>query len=143
MFTNSAEAAILDAIFDLFGDEGDLWIGFSSTTPGQDGSNVTEPSSGGYSRQQIDADDFAAAVGGAPTTKASDTAVDFGTASGTWLAGANLTHFVIFDVASGGDASNVVLVGELSTAKPVFDGDPVSIPIGGIEISLGVLADFE
>src|SRR5690606_14960073 len=133
-FTNAAEADILDALFTVLGDEGSLWAGLSTTTPAQDGTGVTEPTTGGYARVEIDTDDFAAASGADPSTKANDAAIDFGTASGTWSSGSNMTHLVIFDASTSGTP---VFYAALSTPKPVMDGDPVSIAIGDLVFQLG------
>jgi hypothetical protein len=139
-FTNDAEAAILDAIFDLFGDEGSLWVGLSSTTPGGDGSNITEPTGGSYARAQVDTDDFAAAVGGAPTTKASDAAITFPKATADWVGGANLTHWVLYDASTSGDP---VAFGAITTPKPVLEDDTPSFGAGDLVFRLGAPADFE
>lgn len=139
-FTDARDAELLDAIFDVFG--ATLYVGFSTTTPTKTGTNVTEPSSGGYAREAITAAEFAAASAGDPSSKATDTLLDFGTASGDWAAGANLTHWVIFDLSSAGDETNVVAFAALDTPKPVLSGDPVTIPVGDLAFELGAVADF-
>ena len=69
-----------------------------------------------------------------PSVIANATIVDFGTASANWLSGANLTKFRMFDAATAG---NLVFEANLTIAKPVMNGDPVSFPIGALVVNLG------
>lgn len=106
------------------------YIGLSSTTPTTAGSNVTEPSTGAYARVTTSGSSWNAASAGAVTNSATLT---FPTATADWLSGVNLTHGVAYDSSTGG---NLLYFGALTTAKPVLNGDTVSIAPGGISISL-------
>lgn len=135
-FTNAAEATILDGIFTLFGTT--LYLGLSSTTPTETGTGITEPIGGGYARVPVTAAEFAAAAGGAPTTKSNDTVLAFPAATADWVAGADLTHFAFFTAATAG---TVVAWGALDDGKPVLSGDTPSIPVSGVTLQLGDPAD--
>ena len=109
-----------------------LYFGLSSTTPAEDGSNVTEPSGGAYARVAVtnNATNFPAATGGA---KSNGTAITWAPASGTWLAEADLTYVVVYDALTVG---NLLAFGLLTVAKPILSGDTASIPIGDLDLTL-------
>jgi hypothetical protein len=140
-FTDAVEQDILDGIFaaNAWAGYDDLWVGLSSTTPTEAGGNVTEPSSGAYARVQTDETDWAAATGTAPAAKANSATVTFPTATGDWVAGADLTHFTLHDAATDG---NVVAFGALGTAKPVLEDDTASFGAGDLVLQLGDPGDF-
>lgn len=130
-YFDSAEAAILDKTFDGSIWTGTMAIGLSSTTPAEGGTNITEPSGGSYARATTVNGDWAAAVAGAPTTKANGTAIAFATATADWVSAANLTHWVLY-------INNVArFFGALTTPKPVLSGDTPSFPIGSLVLKLG------
>lgn len=108
-----------------------LYFGLSSTTPTNTGTNVTEPSTGSYARVAVtnNSTNFPAASG---RQKANGTAVTFPTATGDWVSGSNLTHFVIYDAASSG---NFVGWGALTTPAPVLNGQQASFAIGALVIN--------
>jgi len=108
-----------------------IYAGFSSTTPTKAGGNVTEPSGGAYARVEITAAQFDTAASSATQTNADKT---WATATADWLAGANLTHLVLFDAASGG---NFLGFKAFTTAKPVTNGDTAKISSGDLDISIG------
>lgn len=139
-FINSLEAAILDHVLNdgTYTPPANWFIGLSSTTPDEAGANFTEPSGGSYARVSTAAADWAAAVGGAPSTKANGVAKSFPQATADWVSGANLTHFGLFIASSGG---TVQIWGALGTAKPVLNGDTASFAIGALVIKLGDPAD--
>lgn len=138
-FSNYTAQAILNALFgktSAFGalaDAPTIYVGLSSTAPTETGTNVTEPDSGGYARVETSASDWEAATSADPSVVGNAEVIDFGTASGTWLAGANLTHVVLYDAATDG---NFLAAGALVTPKPVTSGDPVSFPAGTLTVSL-------
>lgn len=107
-----------------------VFIGLSSTTPAEDGSNVTEPSAGSYARVATNAADWNVAAAGA-TSNAN--AITFPQASADWLVGANLTDMVAYDALTVG---NLLFNGTLAVAKPVLSGDTASIPAGDLDITL-------
>lgn len=106
------------------------FIGLSSTTPAEDGTGVTEPTTGSYARVSTAAVDWNVASGGA-TSNAN--AITFAQASADWVAAANLTHLVVFDAITVG---NPLYFGLLTVAKPVLSGDTASFPAGDIDITL-------
>src|SRR4051812_9418074 len=77
-----------------------VWIGLSSTTPGLDGSNVTEPSSGSYARVATTGSTWNVAAAGSVTNA---TTITFPLATGDWLAQANLTYGLLYDAATNGN----------------------------------------
>ena len=99
-----------------------VYVGLSSTTPTASGSNVTEPSTGSYARVQTSATSWNSASNGQSTNA---TIIAFPVATADWVGGANLTHVVLFDAASGG---NFLGFGVLGTAKPCLNGDEMKLP---------------
>jgi hypothetical protein len=133
-FSNFLESEVLDHVFGAaaYTAPATLYFGLSSTTPAEDGTNVTEPSSGSYARVAVtnNATNFPAATGGA---KANGTAITWPQASGDWLAGADLTYVVVYDASTSG---NLLAFGALSVAKPVLSGDTASIGVGDFDVTL-------
>jgi hypothetical protein len=115
-----------------------LYIGLSSTTPTEAGANFTEPSGGAYARVATTGADWSAATGTAPAVKTTTAVKTFTTASADWVAGANLTHFGLFDASTAG---NLKWWGALTTAKPVLNGDTASFAAGALILKLGDPAD--
>lgn len=107
-----------------------VYVGLSSTTPAEDGTNVTEPSTGSYARVSTSAGDWNSASAGAT---ANANAVTFAQASGDWVSGADLTYLVAYDALTTG---NELFYGVLTVAKPVLSGDTASFPAGDIDITL-------
>lgn len=133
-YTNYAEAAMQNSFFGKTSSFGalasrpTLYVGLSSTAPAEDGTNITEPSGGGYARVATAPADWNAASG-VDATVDNANVIDFGTATATWAGGANMTHFVVFDAPTGG---NPLRFGALTTPMPVFDTNPVSFPAGSL-----------
>lgn len=132
--STSLKNALLDAVFGgvAYTPETDIYIGLSSTTPTVTGTNVTEPSGGAYARVQKvnNPTNFPAASG---AVKSNGTVITFPQATGTWVAGANLTHVVLYDASSGG---NFLGYGALTVAKPVMNGDTASFAIAELDVTL-------
>jgi hypothetical protein len=131
-FTNDLENEILDWTFGRVAmtlNTATIYIGLSTTTPVDDGTNFTEPVGNAYARVAItnDAAEWPAASGGAKTN-AND--VTFPTASGSW---GTVTYFGIFDALSGG---NLLASGVLAVSKTPTTGDTVKFLAGDIDISL-------
>lgn len=106
------------------------WMGLSSTTPTAGGSNVTEPSGGSYARVQVTAAQFDSAASGATTTNVDKT---FPQATADWVSGNDLTHAVFFTASSAGTFTGF---GALTQAKPVLNGDTLTVPAGSLDITL-------
>jgi len=107
-----------------------VYIGLSSTTPAEDGTNVTEPSTGSYARVTTSAGDWNSASTGATSNL---NAITFAQSTGDWVSGANLTYLVAYDAITTG---NELFYGLLTVAKPVLSGDTASFPAGDIDITL-------
>lgn len=137
---NVEEQAILNGVLQdpSYAGYATLYIGLSSTTPAEDGTGITEPSTGAYARVATTAADWDAATGTAPATKANGAVKTFPTATADWLAGVNLTHFVLFDAPTAGNAK---WFGALTVPKPVLNGDTASFAIGALVLKLGDPAD--
>lgn len=139
-FVDTIEQAILNHVFTdpAWTPAATLYIGLSTTTPTEAGGNFTEPSTGSYARVSTTAADWSAATGTAPATKTNTAVKTFPTATADWSAGANMTHFGIFDASTAG---NLLLWGALGTAKPVLSGDTASFPASSLVCKLGDPAD--
>lgn len=135
--TNTEEADMLNGVFTdpAYAPPSTRYIGFSTTTPLEDGTNFTEPSGNNYSRIATVAADWDAATGGAPSTKKNGSAITSPTASGSW---STLTHMGIFDAASGGSPK---WWAALTSSKAVGSGDTAQFPIQALVLELGDPAD--
>jgi hypothetical protein len=130
----SLKTALLDLVFSgtAYTPEATIYIGLSSTTPTVTGGNVTEPSGGDYARvaKTNNGTNWGPAV---DDTTSNATAITFPTASATWLAGADLTHVVLYDA----DVAGTFLgYGALTVAKPVISGDTASFGVNALDIVL-------
>jgi hypothetical protein len=134
--TDTYEQKLLDHLFTdpAWTPPATLYLALSSTTPTEAGGNVTEPSGGAYARVATTAADWSAASGTAPATKTNTATFTFPTATADWLAGANLTHFVLYDASTSG---NVIAWGAFTTAKPVLNGDTPSFAASAITFQAG------
>ena len=112
-----------------------LFFGLSTTTPNTDGTNVTEPASGGYARASStnNTTNWPADVSGT-ASKSNATVINFPQASATWSAGANFTHVCVYADPSGG--ANPLAFGALSTPKPVTSGDTASFAVSSVTWTL-------
>lgn len=108
-----------------------MYVGLSSTTPTNTGTNVTEPSTGSYARVSVtnNATNWPAA---SSRSKSNGTAITFPTATADWLSGANLTHFVIYDAASSG---NFIAWGELTAPVAVTSGTQAAFAVGALVVN--------
>lgn len=137
--SNYSAQAILNSLFGKTSNFGALasaptiYVALSSTTPTETGTNVTEPSGGAYARVATAAGDWNAATSADPSVVTNANAVTFPAATADWLAGANLTHFALYDAASAG---NFLGAGALGTPKPVLNGDTASFAAGDLSASL-------
>jgi hypothetical protein len=100
-------------------------VGLFTAAP-SDAGGGTEVSGGSYARVTTAAADWNAASGGS-TTNAN--AITFPTASGSW---GTVTHFGIFDAASGG---NLLRWAALGTSKAVGSGDTPSFAAGALTLT--------
>jgi len=110
-----------------------IFVGLSSTTPAEDGTNVTEPSAGAYARVSTAAVDWNSATAADPSVVDNANEVTFPTATADWLAAAALTHFVLYDAITAG---NFLGSGALTVPKPVVDTDTAKFSAGSLNITL-------
>lgn len=130
-FSNYLENAVLNHITGKTAfTQPTVFVGLSSTAPTENGTGITEPTGGSYARVATSGATWSTATTGS-TNNAS--AITFPTATADWVAGANFTHVVLFDAASGG---NFLAQGQITTPKPVLNGDTASFAIGNITINL-------
>lgn len=138
-FSNYTAQALLDSLFGnssnfgALGSAPTIHVGLSSTTPAEDGTNVTEPSGGSYARVATAASDWNAATLADPSLLDNANELAFPQATADWLSGTDLTHAVLYDAASGG---NFLGSAALGTAKPVLNGDTAKIAAGELDITL-------
>lgn len=126
-----AENKVLDLILGAvaFTAPTTLYFGLSTTTITDAGGSITEPSGNNYSRAAVTNNNtnFPAASAG---SKSNGTIINWPTPSGAW---GTIVDFFISDAASGG---NILLYGTLPTAQPIVSGNPVSIAISGLTVTL-------
>lgn len=135
--TDVEEQDILNGVFNdpAYAPPATRYIGFSTTTPVDAGTNFTEPSGNNYSRIATTAADWSAASGTAPAIKVNSAALTSAVASGSW---GTLTHFGIFDAAT---LQNPKWWGALTASKAVGSNDTAQFAAGQITLELGDPAD--
>lgn len=111
-----------------------IYLGLSSTTPGDDGSNITEPVGNGYVRLATAASDWTVASDDDPCVITNVNAFTFARALGTWLGESKLTHGILFDSITGGTP---IGCGTLEVQKPIYTADTAQYPAGSITITMG------
>jgi hypothetical protein len=104
-----------------------IYVGLSATDPGDSGVGLSEPSGNGYARVQTTESDWNVAAGGLLDNA---NTILFSTASGDW---GTLTHFVLFDSASGG---HLLAYGALSQPKAFGSGDTARFAGGELDVTL-------
>jgi hypothetical protein len=114
-------AAILDT---LLGST--VYLSLHTGAPGEDGQAGNEATGTGYVRKSIAAGDWDAATA----------LVTMATAGGDWSAGADFTHFGLWDHASNTAEANFIGWGALALAKPVLNGDTPKFAAGLLALSL-------
>lgn len=138
-FSNRTAQAILNSLFGKTSAFGALatrptiYVGLSSTAPSETGTNVTEPSGGGYARVATTPADWSTATSADPSVVENAAVLTFPQASADWVGGSNLNHFALFDAATSG---NVIGAGALGTGKPILAGDTAEFAIGDLTVSL-------
>lgn len=135
-FTNRCHQGLLNSLFgktSIFGalaTPPTFYVGLSTTTPTMAGGNITEPSGNGYARVATAASDWNTATNADPSVLTNANAVTFPTASGSW---GTVTHFVLFDAPSGGNANGF---GALTVSKTPTNGDTPSFAAGALTTQL-------
>ena len=97
-----------------------VYVGLSSTAPNADGTNVTEPTGGGYARVLVGTNNQSGTYKfGAPENdeiKNSDF-IYFPESTGSW--GDTLTHFVLYSAETGGNLLGYGLLEANGEATPI------------------------
>jgi len=134
-FVDAIEQAILDHVFQDpdWAPSTTLHVGLSSTTPTDAGTNITEPTTGGYARQPVGASTFSAASGTAPAAKTTTSAITFPTASADWD-NSPVTHQTLHSASTAG---SVYAWAALAASKDVNNGDTASFGVGQLTFRLG------
>lgn len=131
-FADYLENKLLDHVFggSDYTRPATLYIGLSTTTIADDGTNITEPSGNAYARVAVtnNATNFPSASGGA---KSNGTAITFPMATGDW---GTVTDFFISDASSSG---NILCYAALDVSKTVSNRDVLSFDVGDMDINLG------
>ena len=127
-FTNYLENNVLNHIFGKTSYSlSQVYVGLLSKEPNEDGSSVSEPDCQSYARAVTNSSSWQAAVEGLIENNSN---ITFAIACENW---GTMTHFALFDAASGG---NVLAYGSLSPSKTVNSGDKPSFSPGDLIISL-------
>lgn len=121
------------SVFGVLASVPTLYVGLSSTTPAQNGTNITEPSAGSYARVATSAADWVVATAADPSVVANANTITFPTATADWLAGALFVEAVLFDALTAG---NPLFHGPVSVAKAVLSGDTADFPAGNIVFNM-------
>jgi hypothetical protein len=124
--TNATKKALLDAWYSgsAVGAPATHHFGLSTTTPAEDGTNVTEPSGGAaYARvaKTANTTEFPASTAADPTVKTNGTTITWPAATGSW---GTVTHVTQHDAASAG---NVKDFQPLGASQAISTGTTASI----------------
>ena len=127
-FSNYWENEVLDH---LFGKGAyappTIHVALSAADPGEDGSGLDEPEGGGYARAVTQASDWSSADSGLVDNVQ---AIEFNAATGAW---GTLTHFALFDAATGG---NLLAHGSLTQSRTVNASDVPVFPPSDLQVTL-------
>lgn len=134
--TNYADQKLVQL---LFGDTAytiptTLYVGLSTTTPTQAGTNFTEPSGGAYARVAVtnNTTNWVAATSQPATgyEQANGTTITFPTATASW---GTVTYFGIFDASTSG---NLIAFGALTTSQTIASSDTASFAVQSLTIEI-------
>ena len=89
--------------FGVLGSPPTFFCGLSSTAAAEDGTNVTEPTTGSYARVETDAADWNEPTLANPSLLDNANAITFPQSTAAWLAGATLIRLVLFDASTSGN----------------------------------------
>jgi hypothetical protein len=127
-FSDHWENEILDNIFGKGSyTPPTIYVGLSTQDPLDNGSGLAEPSGNGYARAATSGASWTTASGGG-LSNASD--ITFPQATGSW---GTITHFALFDAASGG---NMLAHGALSQSKTITSADTAKFAAGDFDVAL-------
>lgn len=121
---------------------GVIYLSLHTADPGPNGQTSNEATGTSYAAQATDADDWASATDATPTVMTTVNPVVFGPAgAGGWSSGADFTHVAAWRHVTNRTAADFVGRGQLAVAKPVLEGDPLTIAAGSFSFSLAETAD--
>jgi hypothetical protein len=108
-------------------------IGLSSTQPSDTGTNITEPSGGGYARVSVanNSTNWSAPSAGADTDVANATIINYGTATADWPA-----PVAWWFASSAGTGGTIHMWGPLPAPQTIQNGNPVSFAVGALTTRL-------
>ncbi|HSV98857.1 MAG TPA: hypothetical protein VLI39_01700 [Sedimentisphaerales bacterium] len=104
-----------------------IHVALSTADPGEDGSGLDEPEGAGYARAVTQASDWSSADGGLIDNVEG---IEFNAATGAW---GTLTHFALFDAATGG---NLLAHGSLTQPRNVNASDAPVFPPSDLQVTL-------
>ena len=133
---DQVERQILDHVFTdpAYTPPATWFICLSTTTPADDGTNLTEPASGGYARFGTTASDWDPATGSAPATKANG--VPLSTIASTGAQG-TFTHFGLA-LSSTPNTADVKFFGALASSVVIANpNEIVQFAIGALVLKTG------
>lgn len=106
-----------------------IYLALSTANPGDDGSGLTEPSSGGYARLTMSGSDMNAA---SSKGNSNTTDLTFTPATGSW---GTITHIAVMDADTGGHVlfyDTIRDSGGDPISKAVSSGDVITISAGNL-----------
>lgn len=137
-FADYLELKLLDHVLggSDFSPPASLFLALFTAAPSDTGGG-TEATGGSYARKEIvnNTTNFpVAGISGSVTLKSNGVDITMFTASGSVSAGANMTHWGLFDALSGG---NLLAWGSIDTPAPIGTGDTPTFATGALDITLG------
>lgn len=130
-FSNYLRDELLDEVWggEDFTPPTSVYVGLSTTTPNDDGTNVSEPSGGSYARVETtnNLTNWPAATDG---VKENGAEITFPQATASW---GTVTHVVMYDADTGG---NFLGFGALTTSKSIENGDTAKFNANDMTITL-------
>jgi hypothetical protein len=130
---NATKKRLLDALYGntAVAPAATLYVGLSTTTPTDTGSNFTEPSGGSYARVAVtnNTTNWPGASTANPSVKSNGTEIEFPQATADWATGSNMTHWGVFEASTGGTPVDWAA---LTTPKPVLNGDTAKFEVGDL-----------
>lgn len=135
-FSDYLEGRLLDLVFGAVAwtAPANLYVGLFDADPGEGGNSATEVTGAGYARAALVNDKTVwstSAPSGLPVSN--QTEIIFPEATGDWAGGAPITHFALFDAATGG---NLIASGALVGGVTVSSGDQPRFSPGDMTITL-------
>jgi hypothetical protein len=113
-----------------------LYIGLYTVTPSVSAGGTEVTNAGNYARKSVSvasSNTNWATISGSTTTVTSQAAFTFSTANATWSSGSNITGAGLLDSGTYG-AGNLWYFGDVTVAKPVFNGDTASFSSGAMTV---------